>query len=460
MPVKNYPSSYAFKYSKTSLLIRIFDLIFSIIGLLFFAPLIIVFSIILKFTSNSSIYFVQQRIGRFGKPFKLIKFRTMVDGSEKSGYLTIGNDDCRITKFGSWLRKNKLDEIPQLVNILMGEMSFVGPRPEVKKYVELYSKDQWDVLKVKPGLTDYATIEFYNEAGMLGEIQQTTDPESYYINEIIPRKIELNKYFIENYSLSEYFKIIFLTQLSLSNFRSFLIRNKFTPKWGILLIDLVVTVGSMAIAYYLTNTKIETELLFEILFYTFFFSLVSFSIFKPYNGIILFSGLHETIRIMASVSLIAILAGINYILKDRTPFSFTISTFVVFFFVNVVLLSEYRQLIKFFYTLSIGDKIFSNAVICGAGASSSILINLIENVVNKRYKIVAIIDSEKRLVGKRINELKIYHPDDFDNIISRQKIKKVFYTSDGGSEILSAIREKCVIRNISCSFINLSAMGF
>jgi len=137
----------------------------------------------------------------------------MVTGAEKKGGLTIGARDGRITKSGYFLRKSKLDELPQLINVLMGDMSLVGPRPEIRKYVDLYSEDQRIVLLVKPGITDWASIEFISENEILG---RSANPEKTYIEEIMPAKIELNKHYIKNHGLAEYFKILWLTTAKLS----------------------------------------------------------------------------------------------------------------------------------------------------------------------------------------------------------------------------------------------------
>jgi lipopolysaccharide/colanic/teichoic acid biosynthesis glycosyltransferase len=153
-------------------------------------------------------FYKQERVGLNGIDFKLIKFRSMAIGSDKKGLITIGGNDSRITKIGLFIRKFKIDELPQLFNVLIGNMSLVGPRPEVRKYVDLYTIQQKEVLKVKPGITDYASIEYANENEILGA---ASDPDRVYIQDIMPSKIELNLRYIHNKSLNEYFKIIYLT---------------------------------------------------------------------------------------------------------------------------------------------------------------------------------------------------------------------------------------------------------
>ncbi len=159
-------------------------------------------------TSKGGVFYSQIRIGKNQRQFHLLKFRTMKPGSDKSGQLTVGEHDSRITRIGKVLRKYKLDEIPQLLNVLKGDMSIVGPRPEVPKYVNLYSEDQLRVLSFRPGLTDIASIEFINENEILG---QSNDPEKEYVEEIMPKKLELNIQYIESQSFIGDLKLIFRT---------------------------------------------------------------------------------------------------------------------------------------------------------------------------------------------------------------------------------------------------------
>lgn len=190
------------------MLIRLLDIVLSLLGLLFLLPIFLILAVWIKFDSQGSIFFRQIRVGKDGKDFRIYKFRTMIVNAEKMGIITIGERDPRITKLGYFLRKYKLDELPQLINVLKGEMSFVGPRPEVRKYVEMYNQEQLKILTVKPGITDYASIEYINEDEILGK---SLDPEKTYIEEIMPQKIKYNMKYINNKTVIEYFKIIFLT---------------------------------------------------------------------------------------------------------------------------------------------------------------------------------------------------------------------------------------------------------
>ena len=190
------------------MLIRLLDIVLSLLGLIFLLPIFLILAVWMKFDSQGSIFFRQIRVGKDGSDFRIYKFRTMIVNAEKMGIITIGERDPRITNSGYFLRKYKLDELPQLINVLKGEMSFVGPRPEVRKYVEMYNQEQLKILTVKPGITDYASIEYINEDEILGK---SLDPERTYIEEIMPQKIKYNMKYINNKTMIEYFKIIFLT---------------------------------------------------------------------------------------------------------------------------------------------------------------------------------------------------------------------------------------------------------
>jgi len=192
--------------------IRFFDFILSLVGLVVLAPIFIVLAIWIKIDSKGPVFYKQVRVGQNGIDFGLFKFRSMVVDADKKGLITVGGRDPRITRSGYFIRKYKLDELPQLINVLVGDMSLVGPRPEVRKYVDLYTDEQQKVLSVKPGITDYASIEYMDENEILGK---SSDPEKTYIEEIMPEKIKYNMKYINNKNLFEYFKIILLTVLKI-----------------------------------------------------------------------------------------------------------------------------------------------------------------------------------------------------------------------------------------------------
>lgn len=189
-------------------MIRFLDIVFSLTGLLALSPVLLVISIWVKLDSAGPVFYRQVRVGRHGKDFRLFKFRSMRVNADKAGLLTVGGRDPRVTAAGYILRKYKIDELPQLLNVLVGDMSLVGPRPEVRKYVNLYTQAQRKVLNVRPGITDMASIEYKNENEILAK---SADPEFAYINEIMPQKIRLNEVFINHPTVGNYLRIILRT---------------------------------------------------------------------------------------------------------------------------------------------------------------------------------------------------------------------------------------------------------
>ena len=187
---------------------RTFDIFCSFIGLIVLSPLFFILCFLIALTSKGAIFFLQTRVGKNNIDFKLFKFRTMHTNSDKKGLLTVGGRDPRITPIGYYLRKYKLDELPQLLNVFFGSMSLVGPRPEVRKYVDLYNDEQKKVLLVKPGITDYASLEYFSENELLAK---SSNPEKTYIDEIMPAKLELNKKYILKNNVWIDIKLIFRT---------------------------------------------------------------------------------------------------------------------------------------------------------------------------------------------------------------------------------------------------------
>lgn len=187
---------------------RIFDIIFSIIGLVIFLPILLIIAILIKLDSKGPVFFVQARVGKQNKDFNIYKFRTMRIESDKKGLLTLGNNDSRITKIGYFLRRYKIDEFPQLINILKGDMSFVGPRPELRYYVNFYNEDDMKIFQVRPGITGLASLKYRNEVELL---KAAENPEEFFIKTIIPDKLKFNKEYIKKSNLFFDFKLIWLT---------------------------------------------------------------------------------------------------------------------------------------------------------------------------------------------------------------------------------------------------------
>ncbi len=187
---------------------RLFDIFVSLIILFLFLPFGLAISALILFSSKGGVFYRQNRVGQNEVEFSLLKFRTMGPDSDKQGQLTVGMKDPRITRIGVILRKYKLDEFPQFINVLFGDMSIVGPRPEVKKYTDYYSTEQKKVLLVKPGITDYASLNYFKENEILGNSE---NPEKIYLEEVMPAKLEWNKKYIENQSFRTDISIMWQT---------------------------------------------------------------------------------------------------------------------------------------------------------------------------------------------------------------------------------------------------------
>lgn len=191
---------------------RIFDFVVSLFGILVLSPIFLILGLWVKLDSKGPIFYKQLRVGRNNANFSLFKFRTMRVGSEKYGLITIGDRDSRVTRSGLILRKYKLDELPQLLNVLWGEMSFVGPRPEVRKYVELYTENQIRVLTVRPGITDAASIRYRNENEILASVE---NPETYYCEVVMQEKLKMNLDYIDKQNFWYDLKVIVMTLINI-----------------------------------------------------------------------------------------------------------------------------------------------------------------------------------------------------------------------------------------------------
>lgn len=187
---------------------RIFDVTASGLGLLLLSPLFLIVAIWIRLDSPGPVFYRQTRVGRYNKDFRLLKFRSMRVGSDKKGLITVGGRDPRVTRSGYWIRKYKLDELPQLINVFKGDMSLVGPRPEVRKYVDLYTPEQLHVLDVRPGITDMASIRYRNENELL---EQAADPEQFYRDTVMQDKLRINLEYVSDHSFFKDIRIILMT---------------------------------------------------------------------------------------------------------------------------------------------------------------------------------------------------------------------------------------------------------
>lgn len=187
---------------------RVFDVLASGLGLLVISPVFLFLAVWIKLDSKGPVFYRQVRVGRGNKDFRIFKFRSMRVGSDKKGLITVGGHDPRVTRSGYFIRKYKLDEFPQLINVFTGDMSLVGPRPEVRKYVDMYTAEQMHVLDVKPGVTSLASIRYRNENELL---EKAADPDRYYVEVVMQDKLAIDLEYVRNASLGYDIKLIFHT---------------------------------------------------------------------------------------------------------------------------------------------------------------------------------------------------------------------------------------------------------
>lgn len=203
---------WSFQSQCVKMIKRILDLTLALLGLILALPIFLYIAILIKWKDSGPLFYRGERVGLMGKPFRIFKFRTMVVDAENRGGSSTSDDDPRITRIGKWLRKYKLDELPQLINVLKGDMSIVGPRPEVKRYTDLFMGEEKDILRVRPGITDWASIWNADEGAVLSG---AADPEKAYMELIRPKKMKLQLAYVHHHSFLIDFKIICLTLLAI-----------------------------------------------------------------------------------------------------------------------------------------------------------------------------------------------------------------------------------------------------
>ena len=400
-------------------MIRFFDILFTSIGLLVLSPLFLILWLLIKLSSKGPGFFVQERIGLGGKPFGLYKFRSMRTNSESESLITIGEDDHRITRIGHFIRKYKLDELPQLWNVLKGDMSLVGPRPEVRKYVEMYTPEQRKVLDVRPGITDYASIEYVNENELLGNAE---DPDRVYVEQVMPNKLKLNMKYIQNKSLGEYFKIIFLTLKSIASIGSFnklinwYFNRKSLPFWGIFLMDCAIVFFSFLFVYQQFNSGKDALYFIErlslcILVYLLFF-IIAFRIFRTYSGILRYSSFVDLKKVGYATLLGLVLSeATRFLLCCHELFSYLTAVHILLATVLATfLLWLVRIGVKTIYDVTIKSIHSKYAYIYGVKNGGIAIAKHIRNQNPARFDLKGFISDDRKvenkiLMGVRVHKL-------------------------------------------------------
>ena len=410
-------------------MIRFFDIVFSALGLIILSPVFLVIYVLIRLESKGGGFYVQERIGKDGVPFGLYKFRSMRSGSDKKGLITIGERDERITRLGYFIRRYKLDELPQLWNVLKGDMSMVGPRPEVRKYVEMYNDEQRRVLSVKPGITDYASIEYVNENELLGS---ASNPDKVYIEQVMPDKINLNMKYIKNQSITEYFKIIFLTFGSIvrlgniNKIANWYFNKKSLPFWCILAIDLFIVFFSYLFVFWFFNGGKETLSVIEyitanILLYLLFYA-IGFKFMKTYSGILRYSSFVDLQRI-GIASLFGMLCSyLIYVLLDGSyrPLSYVLGRdIVIATILSTLLLWLERIAVKILYDISLASINAKYTFIYGIHEGGVGIAKHIRNEKPMRFLLKGFVSDEKEIEDLILMGMHV-HPLD-EHLIEKMK---------------------------------------
>ena len=402
-------------------MIRFFDILFSTLGLIVLLPLFLILYLLIRIESRGGGFYCQERIGKDGKPFGLYKFRSMRTGSDKQGLITIGERDERITRIGYFIRKYKMDELPQLFNVLKGDMSLVGPRPEVKKYVDLYTDEQRKVLSVKPGITDYASIEYVNENELLGA---STHPDKVYVEKVMPDKIKLNMKYIRNRSVKEYFKIIFLTFKSIASLGSlnkladWYFNKRSLPFWCIFLMDCAIVFFSYLFVYQQFNSGKDTLRVIEYLvgniaFYTVLCA-IGFKVFRTYSGILRYSSFVDLKKVgYAMLTGMALTLCAEMLLKDYGTFVYIRSIHILVATVLATcLLWMVRIAVKTVYDISLASIDSKYAYIYGVKNGGIAIAKHIRNEKPMRFDLKGFVSDDKTEEDKILMGVRVHRLDD------------------------------------------------
>ncbi len=395
----------------TLIIKRIFDIIFSFLGLILIFPIFIIVSILIKLTSPGPIFFKQERIGKNFKPFLLYKFRTMIPDAPKRGPLITSSDDPRITKIGRILRKTKLDELPQLINVLKGDMSLVGPRPEVKKYVDMYKNDYEEILKIRPGITDIASFTFRNEEELL---KDKDNVEEYYAYVILPQKIKLAKEYLKRISLWFDIKIIFKTIFSIFYPVNFI--NKTVERLGRYrqFLSIIIQVFLLAFANYLAfyfrfdgNIPAkELNLFFKYLPLLLIFRLIFLFTFGLHKGLWRYVCLRDIISIFNSITC----SSFAFFICMRFLFNIEIYPRSIYFIdwaLSILFLSAIRFFRRFHVILDDNKSYKKKLLIIGAGDAAELLLREIEHSPHYPYQVIGLIDDNPQKKGVKIRGVKV-----------------------------------------------------
>ncbi len=390
---------------------RLFDIFFSAVGLVVLLPLFAVIAVLVKWDSAGPVFFVQRRIGRNLKPFNLFKFRTMVsDAPEKGMPLTAGNDP-RITRVGRMLRKTKFDELPQLYNVLRGDMSLVGPRPEVEKYVNLYRSDYEEILKVRPGITDIASLTYRDEERVL---QSKENYEGYYVQVLLPEKIRLSKEYGRRASIFYDAKLVVLTMFSVLYPKEniLVLIDRMTPYRKLVVVGIQIFIFALSnyLAFFVRFDGViplrEYSLFLRYLPVLLLLRIFFLFVFSLDTGLWRYASVRDLGNITGATSSgsVIFLVFVRHVMGIT---AYPRSIFIIDWFMNIFLLGSVRMLRRL-HEKEIGNGVYNRKVIIiGAGDAAEMLLRDIDHSSSYSYKVVGFIDDNPAKKGLKIRNVPI-----------------------------------------------------
>lgn len=396
-------------------MIRFLDIIASLLGLVILSPLFLIVAIWIKLDDRKGpVFYRQTRVGKGNVDFQLYKFRSMYVDADKKGLITVGGRDPRITPSGYYIRKYKLDELPQLINILKGDMSVVGPRPEVRKYVDMYTEEQKRVLEVRPGLSDYASIEYLDENALLA---LSTDPDKTYIEEIMPAKIRLNMRYINKPTLKHYLNIILITFLGISVSRLF--NWYFTKRslsfWGVVVLDFSIAMMACLISYWFVNGSDDLKnhfwtVVFSISVYMPIY-LVTGKIYRTFELQLRMTTIRDLQKVGASMTTGTCGLFLMRLFIPFDKFIWPINSLSIFLgaLLSTMLIMLVRIVIKSIHDSHLTKVGLPRAVLYGVSENLDVLGQAMNNQPDPSFKVYAFLTPEKWQARHRIWGRKIYH---------------------------------------------------
>ena len=437
---------------------RTFDIFLSLTGLILLSPFFLAIAILIKLDSKGSVFFRQVRIGKNGKPFEMFKFRTMMEAEHWTGPPLSPKNDPRVTDLGAILRRFKINELPQLMNVLKGNMSFVGPRPEIPEIVKLYSHDEERILSVRPGIVGPTQIHMRNEEELYRE---DVDPKHYYMNHILPKKLRIDLEYVNSKSFLK--DVGYLLQGVLITITGAITRRHLfenAEQIALFICDTFICAFSYFLAYFLRMEgefpPIEKAILLHTIPYVIITRMVTFTYFGLYGTLIRYISFDELLKVVKGATFSTILIILlTFLIGER---SHPRSVFAIDWFILVCFLGGYRLSFKALKDYVSRSKNVSqkNILIYGAGSTGDLALRYLRMQGNGN--VIAFVDDDPKKMRKSFHGLKVVgNRYDIEALVRLYHIDQVFIAKNNmGSEDLEHIKSLCEKANVKYEIFTLA----